>query len=367
MIHFASDEEQLDFADVLIAQNVSEINSRKEVCIEKTFKYTDYNGNKHSFSAIPIMAANMSSCGLISFANELTSRKYFCALEKHISAENIIRFFNDLTNRAKDENLDEAAYRSRVFLSIGIKETLDTLHKVNETFPIFGINFDVPNGTIPNALVRLRELRKEFPNAFISAKTINDLTGAICLYEHGADMVGGPTGCGSACLTRLKTGVGRPTISTIGEIADYANAHGKYFMCDGGIENVGDFCKAFVAGADIIMSGSLFSRCEEANDGKCIEIDGKKYKQYVGMSSLYAQKNIFKSSKKEISYRTSEGREKLLRCSGTLDELISDINGGLRSCGTYINAKHIDEFPIKGKFYKVRRQLNLSISKERDL
>lgn len=367
MIRFASNEEQLDFSDVLIAQNVSQINSRKEVCIEKTFNYVDYNGTKHSFTSIPIMAANMSSCGLISFADELTKRKYFCALEKHISAKDILNFFEELTKRAKEENLDEATYRSRVFLSIGIKETLDTLREVNDKFPIWGINFDVPNGTVTNALLRLKELRKEFPNAFISAKTVNDLNGAICLYDCGADMVGGPTGCGSACLTRLKTGVGRPTVSTIAEISDYASKNGKYFMCDGGVENIGDFCKAFVAGADFVMSGSLFSRCEEANDGKYIEIDGKKYKQYVGMSSLYAQKNIFKSSKKEISYRTSEGREKLLLCSGTLDDLISDINGGLRSCGTYINANHIDKFPVCGKFYKVRRQLNLSISKEKDL
>ena len=75
MINFATTEEQLDFSDVLIAQNISEINSRKDVCIEKEFSYVDYNGNKHTFVGIPIMAANMSSCGLISFARDLTKRK----------------------------------------------------------------------------------------------------------------------------------------------------------------------------------------------------------------------------------------------------------------------------------------------------
>lgn len=369
MLNFASNEEQLDFCDVLIAQNKSNINSRKDVVIEKDFDYDDEHGIHHEFTGVPIMAANMSSCGLISFAEKLVNYHYFCALEKHIPADEIIEFFHRLTMKAIVDRLDEAAYRSLVFVSIGIKEPLEPFKEINKHFPLWGINFDVPNAAIPAAINRVKELRKIFPCAFISAKTINDIESAKELILAGADMVGGPTGCGSACLTRLKTGVGRPALSTIAEISndEFLTMHNKLFMCDGGIQNVGDFCKAFVAGADFVMSGSLFSRCEEADDGKCIEIEGKKYKVYVGMSSHYAQKNIFKSSKDEMAYRTSEGREKLLLCSGTLDELIADINGGLRSCGTYIGASNLNEFPSKGKFYKVRRQLNMSIDKEPNL
>ena len=369
MLNLASNEEQLDFSDVLIAQNKSAINSRKDVDIEVLFDYTDIYGVKHEFKGVPIMAANMSSCGLISFAEKLVKYHYFCALEKHIPAKEIIEFFERLTIDAKVDGLDAAAYRSLVFVSIGIKESISELRKIDARFPLWGINFDVPNAAIPAAINRVKELRKIFPCAFISAKTVNDIESAKQLYWAGADMVGGPTGCGSACLTRLKTGVGRPALSTIAEIAndEFLMVHNKSFMCDGGIQNVGDFCKAFVAGADFVMSGSLFSRCKEADDGKCIEINGKKYKTYVGMSSHYAQKNIFKSSQEEMAYRTSEGREKLLLCSGTLGELIADINGGLRSCGTYIGASHLNEFPSKGKFYKVRRQLNMSIANEPDL
>ncbi len=131
MINFASKEEQLDFSDVLIAQNISDINSRKDVILEKEYSYKDYNNVTHKFKGIPIMSANMGPCGGISFARELIKHKYFCALEKHIKEDNILNFFSELTTKAKDDGLDEAAYRSLIFLTIGIRESLDVLINVN--------------------------------------------------------------------------------------------------------------------------------------------------------------------------------------------------------------------------------------------
>lgn len=366
MIRFASEEEQLDFSDVLIAQNISEINSRKDVCIEKKFSYTDYNGKKHSFSAIPIIAANMSTSGTISFARILVKEKYMAALEKHIASEDIIDFFQELTDLAISENIDEATYRSRVFLSIGIRESIESLKKVNERFPLFGINFDVPNGTIPAAIDKLRLLRKEFPNALIIAKTVCDKEQALLLYKNGASVVGVSVGCGAVCSTRLKTGVGRPVFSAIVDVVEEADIQNLGVLCDGGITCAGDICKAFCAGADFVMIGSLFAATEEANDGEVIINNGKKYKQQYGMSSFRAQKKIFKATAEEMAYRTSEGRTKLIPCSGPVADLIADFNGGLRSCGTYIGAKTLDEFPLKARFYKVRRQLNETFANCKD-
>ena len=138
-------------------------------------------------------------------------------------------------------------------------------------------------------------------------------------------------------------------------------------MCDGGITCAGDLCKAFAIGADFVMVGSLLAATEEANDGEIIYgNDGKKYKQQYGMSSFYAQKKLFKSTEAEMSHRTSEGRTKLIPCSGTLADLVADFNGGLRSCGTYIGAASIDEFPSRAKFYRVRRQLNETFANCKD-
>lgn len=366
MIRYASNEEQLDFADVLIAQNISEINSRKDVCLTKHFSYEDYNGVKHEFDGIPICSANMGTTGVVSFAYEMVKNQYFTALEKHIEAKQILEFFDDLTERAKNDGKDEAAYRSLVFLTIGIRESLDTLKEVNAKYPLFGILFDVPNGTIPNAINRLAELRKEFPKAYIIAKTVCDAKQVQFLYDFGADCVGLAVGQGGQCLTRLKTGVGRPAFSALAEAVDVADKNDKQLLCDGGITCAGDICKAFAVGADWVMIGSLFAATEEASDGEIIMNNGKRYKQQYGMSSFYAQKKLFKSTKKEMAHRTSEGRTKLIPCSGPVADLIADFNGGLRSCGTYIGAKNLEEFPLKARFYKVRRQLNETFANCKD-
>jgi len=358
MIRFASNEEQLDFSDVLIAQNVSQINSRKDVQLTKRFSYKDYNGETHIFDGIPVFSANMGTTGVISFANEMVKHQYFSALEKHVDADSILDFFEDLTKRAVADGLDEAAYRSLVFLTIGIRESIGPLERVNDKYPLYGILFDVPNGTIPNALTRLKELRKRFPNALIIAKTVCDAEQVRLLFECGADVAGVSVGAGSQCLTRLKTGVGRPMFSALAETVDVAEEYGKQILCDGGITCAGDICKAFAVGADWVMIGSLFAATEEASDGEIIMNNGKRYKQQYGMSSFYAQKKLFGASKADMAHRTSEGRTKLIPCSGPVADLIADFNGGLRSCGTYIGARTLDEFPIKARFYKVRRQLN---------
>lgn len=366
MINFASKEEQLDFSDVLIAQNISDINSRKDVILEKEYSYKDYNNVTHKFKGIPIMSANMGPCGGISFARELIKHKYFCALEKHIKEDNILNFFSELTTKAKDDGLDEAAYRSLIFLTIGIRESLDVLINVNNKYPLYGILLDVPNGTIPNAVSRLKEIRSKFPNAYIIAKTVCDSNGVEFLYNMGADCVGLSVGCGAMCLSRQKAGVGRPVFSSLEECNIVADRYGKQLLCDGGITCAGDICKAFAVGANFVMIGSLFAATEEANDGEIIYSDGKRYKQQYGMSSFYAQKKLFGVTKEDMSHRASEGRTKLIPCSGSLSELVSDFNGGLRSCGTYIGAHNLDEFPLKARFYKVRRQLNELFAKCKD-
>lgn len=366
MINFASKEEQLDFSDVLIAQNISNVNSRKDVDLYIEFGYVDHDNVPHKVRGIPIMAANMGPCGTISFANELVKYDYFCALEKHIAKDDIIKFFSGLKQKAINEGKDFTHYYSKVFLSIGIRETMDTLKEVDKEFSIFGINFDVPNGTIPAAINRLKELRKEFPNAFIIAKTVCDKDQVKLLYDNGADCVGVSVGCGAMCITRQKAGVGRPVFSALADCSEVADLYNKSLLCDGGITSAGDICKAFGAGATFVMIGSLFAATEESNDGAVIYSDGKKYKQQYGMSSFYAQKKLFGASKDEMSHRASEGRTKLIPCSGPVADLISDFNGGLRSCGTYIGADKLSDFHLKMRFYKVRRQLNETFANCKD-
>lgn len=199
----------------------------------------------------------------------------------------------------------------------------------------------------------------------------------------------------SVCTTRLKTGVGRPQLSTILECSDAAHGVGGMICADGGCTNPGDISKAFGAGADFVMLGGMLAGTDEAS-GKLVTkkyvtnelshkswvdkynnvysvdekepdhtfsyfadsyqgIQEKKYKQFYGMSSKYAQDKHFGGMKE---YRTSEGREKLIPYTGPVKDIIEDILGGIRSTMTYIGAKTLKDIPKCTTFYIVNRQLN---------
>lgn len=199
----------------------------------------------------------------------------------------------------------------------------------------------------------------------------------------------------SVCTTRLKTGVGRPQLSTILECSDAAHGVGGMICADGGCTNPGDISKAFGAGADFVMLGGMLAGSDEAagqlvtktyetneyshdvwldNKQKAHILEAepiddtffawadtynkvieKKYKQFYGMSSKYAQDKHFGGMKE---YRTSEGREKLIPYTGPVKDIIEDILGGIRSTMTYIGAKTLKDIPKCTTFYIVNRQLN---------
>lgn len=77
-------------------------------------------------------------------------------------------------------------------------------------------------------------------------------------------------GPGAACTTREVLGVGVPQITATMDAAaardDYLKASGRYvpIITDGGITHGGDLCKAFAAGADAVMLGSIFAQAQEA-------------------------------------------------------------------------------------------------------
>ncbi len=77
-------------------------------------------------------------------------------------------------------------------------------------------------------------------------------------------------GPGAACTTREVLGVGIPQITATMECAaaraQYHKESGRYvpIITDGGFRKGGDLCKAFAAGADAVMIGSIFAQTNEA-------------------------------------------------------------------------------------------------------
>lgn len=183
----------------------------------------------------------------------------------------------------------------------------------------------------------------------------------------------------SACLTRKKAGVGRPQLSTIIDCGAIAKEMGAYIISDGGCTSPGDMAKALSV-ADFCMIGSYFAGHEEC-DGRIInkyEISyydmyhgasdnpyeyyhkpvyvKKQYKEFWGMSSQKAMDKHYNGKGHE--YRTSEGRELLIKYNGEVQLTINDILGSLRSTCTYTNSKTIADLHLNVAFYRVNNQLN---------
>ena len=214
---------------------------------------------------------------------------------------------------------------------------------------------DIANGYIDSFLRFCSRVRERFPDKIIVAGNVvtRELVEQLIL-DGGVDIVKVGIGPGSACTTRLKTGVGMPQLSAVMECADAAHGVNGYIISDGGITCPGDMAKAFGAGADFVMVGGQFAGHEQ-NPGEVIESDGKKYKQFYGMSSDVAQHTHYGKMEK---YRSSEGRVLKIPYKGDLNNTVLDYLGGIRSTCTYINAKNIKQMPKCTTFMRVTQQLN---------
>ena len=90
------------------------------------------------------------------------------------------------------------------------------------------------------------------------------------LMQQGIHGVLVGVGPGSVCTSREVLGIGIPQVSATIECAaardDFFKETGKYIpiITDGGIRTGGDVCKSFAAGANAVMIGSPFAKCEEA-------------------------------------------------------------------------------------------------------
>jgi GMP reductase len=179
--------------------------------------------------------------------------------------------------------------------------------------------------------------------------------GVLELVMNGkADIIKVGIGSGSCCTTRKQTGIGMPQLSAVIECADTAHGLDAHIISDGGLQVIGDFSKAYGGGADFVMSGSMFAGHNECG-GDLVEENGKHYKIFYGMSSDTA---MHKYSGGVAKYRTSEGKTVKIEHRGPVEHTIMDIQGGIRSCMTYLGAKKIKDIPKCATFAKVYRQLN---------
>jgi GMP reductase len=355
-------EKKLDFNDVLIVPQRSTLTSRSEINLERTFNF--YHSTR-SWTGIPIMCSNMSFCS-IEIAKGMAKHKMIACLHKYHSIDQLFDYFTQYP-----QNLPYT------FVSIGYKKSdlNDLLELKNKLDKQPNICIDVPNGHMDVFVKYCKKIRDHFPESIILAGNVTNTSSTQELIIYGGvDIVKTGIGGGSACTTRFQTGCGLPQLSCCLENSYVAhglqNGEKKLgLICsDGGHKNSGDVCKGLCAGADFIMLGGYFAGSEpcdgewtyEYKAGKNTDINfwqpnnpgyptekRKTQFSYYGMSTHYSQ-DMFEDGKK--NYRASEGTKITVPYKGTLDNVIQELLGGIRSCCTYIGANSIKNMLKCGQF-----------------
>ena len=322
---------KLDFDDVLIRPKRSTLSSRRLVDLEREF---NFRHSDKTWKGIPIIAANMDTTGTFEIAEAFIKNKMITAIHKFYSMD-------EWSQAIKSKQID-VEYCAVTF---GVEEAENAddffkylkSEKINE--PKF-ICLDVANGYTELFLDLVKRVRDKFDNPLIAGNVVTgEMTEALILA--GADIVKIGIGPGSVCTTRTVTGVGYPQLSAIIECADAAHGLRGHVISDGGCSTPGDVSKAFGAGADFVMLGGMLAGHKESG-GKVIERDGKKYKEFYGMSSDTAMERYYGDIKE---YRASEGESISLEYRGPIDKTVQQILGGVRSAATYIGAKDLKNIP----------------------
>ena len=202
-------------------------------------------------------------------------------------------------------------------------------------------------------------------------KSIKDKETALCagniatfeaakfLLKLGVDIIKVGIGPGSICTTRLVAGIGVPQLSAILSVRKGIKNNKVKIIADGGIKYSGDLAKAFAAGADAVMVGSLFAGTDEA-PGKIIKKDGKFFKSFRGMGSVGAMNKgsadrYFQSKQTDMSKYVPEGVEGYAKYKGDVGSIIYKLIGGLRSSMGYLGSKQIKYLRNKPKFVKITK------------
>ncbi|MDD7596344.1 MAG: IMP dehydrogenase [Prevotella sp.] len=279
---------------------------------------------EHKIEKLPVVDANNKLVGLITY--------------------------KDIT-KAKDKPMACKDEKGRLRVAAGVGVTADTMERL-EALVAAGADavvIDTAHGHSKGVVEKLREAKAAFPNIDIVVGNVATAAAAELLVDNGADAVKVGIGPGSICTTRVVAGVGVPQLSAVYDVFSVLKDTGVPLIADGGLRYSGDVVKALAAGGSSVMVGSLVAGTEES-PGETIIFNGRKFKSYRGMGSLEAmeQKNgskdrYFQSDTTDVKKLVPEGIAGRVPYKGTVQEVIYQLMGGLRSGMGYCGAATIEE------------------------
>lgn len=335
-------DRSLTFDDVQIIPGYSEVSTRQD-CNPSTAVHANslYPNDYGPLSfASPIMVAPMDSLGSVKLAK---------AVHKAGATNAFHRFDNETIFEKLKEFAELTNCNHPVIASIGAKANdVQFAGKLIEA----GANtilIDVAHGHHKMVKDTIAGLKQEYPTVPVIAGNVCTKQGAEDLIKWGADALRVGVGNGSVCSTRINTGVGVPQFSAIMSIASVCEENHKILIADGGIKNPGDAAKALAAGAHVVMIGSAFAGCLEADGDRITTLnnDGSEVQwiEYRGSASFASKQNRGDSTKfvEGVSTRVRATNE-------SASDIIDRYMDGIRSAMSYVGANTLEEFHRNSDF-----------------
>lgn len=274
-------------------------------------------------------------------------------LKGMITAKDIDRTQN-FPNAAKD-----AEGRLRVAAAIGVDKSSEKRVQALLAEHVDVLVVDTAHGHSQRVLDIVSWIKKTHPNLPLIAGNIATQDAAKALIDAGADALKTGIGPGSICTTRIVTGVGVPQVTAIEQVSEVARKNKVPLIADGGIRYSGDIAKAIVAGADVVMLGSLLAGTDEA-PGEIELYQGRTYKAYRAMGSLGAMAQTYSSADRYFqdasvgsSKLVPEGIEGRVPHKGSLSAMVHQLMGGLRAAMGYTGSADIASMQSRPEFIRI--------------
>ncbi len=334
-------KEALTFDDVTLAPNYSEIlPSEADTTVSLT---------NHLKLKIPLLSSAMDT---------VTESKMAIAIAKAGGMGVIHRNLDIKTQVSEIRKVKKYSLKVGAAVGASEKEFIRAKEIINEGVDLIVV--DTAHGHTKKVGEIIKYIKKSKNNKIaLCAGNIATPEAAKFLIKLGVDIIKVGIGPGSICTTRLVAGIGVPQLSAILAVRNGIKNKKVKIISDGGIKYSGDLAKAFAAGADAVMIGSLFAGTNET-PGKLIKKNGKLFKSFRGMGSVGAMNKgsadrYFQKKQKDMSKYVPEGVEGFVKYKGDVGSIIYKLVGGLKSSMGYLGSKNIIGLRNKPHFVKITK------------
>ncbi len=340
----------LTFDDVLLLPNYSEVLPSETKVNTRITKGVELK--------IPLISSPMDTVTEYEMALTMTLNGGIGIIHKNMSTEEQVEQIKKVKEYSGEIKEDNASFNKEGKLLVGaaISVNEDTLSKAKQLVEAGAdvVVVDSAHGHSKGVIDSVKLLKQEIEGIQVLAGNIVTGEAAKALIEAGVDGLKVGVGSGSICTTRIISGVGAPQLSAVMEVYNVAKEHNVPVVADGGIKYSGDVVKALAGGAETVILGSLFAGYDQS-PGEVVEIDGEKFKSYVGMGSQAAMERgggdrYFQNKIKKF---VPEGIEAYKEHKGDVNDAIYQLIGGLKSGMGYNGAKDLKDLRDNANFVEI--------------